>query len=311
MKLTFDGQDPRNLALAHCRHGTFLFSRNDLLGQFLDLYGEWAVPEIELLCSLIQPGDVVVDVGANIGADAVPLAHRVGPHGRVWAFEPQLFLYEQLCANALLNNASAILPCRTAVGDRSGRLRMPAVDYGHSGNFSALSLAGVPIDPAGKGGSANLPSDQVDCVRLDEVLADSPTVRLIKIDVEGMEISVLEGAVGLIERCRPLLYFELNREETGDALIARVRSLGYRLYWHVFRGFNPENYNRNAYNPFGLLGDVNALAVPEEMAFDPPDLIPIENFASVYRLFPGILGSEGRLTKLKRLSRKLGSLFNS
>ena len=54
--------------------------------------------------ALIEPGDVVVDVGADIGALTVPLARAVGPAGRVLAFEPQPTVFQNLCANLALND---------------------------------------------------------------------------------------------------------------------------------------------------------------------------------------------------------------
>jgi len=60
-----------------CRHGTFLFNRNDLMvGRALDLYGEWCESEIHVLTPLLETGSVVVDVGANIGTHSLPFARQ-------------------------------------------------------------------------------------------------------------------------------------------------------------------------------------------------------------------------------------------
>lgn len=58
-----------------CRHGTLLFNSNDtFVGRSLELYGEWCEAEIELLAQVVRRGDFVLDVGANIGTHAVPMA---------------------------------------------------------------------------------------------------------------------------------------------------------------------------------------------------------------------------------------------
>ena len=56
---------------------------------YMDTYGEWAEGELNLFLQIVRPGDIVLDVGANIGAFTVPLAKRVGMSGRIYAFEPQ------------------------------------------------------------------------------------------------------------------------------------------------------------------------------------------------------------------------------
>ena len=78
------------LHLTTTRDGMMLTPRYDrYVSASLDVYGEYSPEERELLCSLVQPGDVVCQVGANVGAITLPLAHRVGPTGRIFALEPQ------------------------------------------------------------------------------------------------------------------------------------------------------------------------------------------------------------------------------
>ena len=72
----------RHIAVKHCRHGVFMYSRNDnFVGRGLDLYGEWCDFEIQLLRNYIRYGDTVIDVGANIGTHAVAFGNMVGPIG--------------------------------------------------------------------------------------------------------------------------------------------------------------------------------------------------------------------------------------
>ena len=91
---------------------------------------------------------------------------------------------------------------------------------------------------------------------------DLPVCHLIKIDVEGMEREVLQGAEQTIRRFRPVLYMENDRPEHSAALIRQVLDLGYRLYWHLPPLFNPQNYFGVAENVFGKIVSVNMLGLP-------------------------------------------------
>jgi hypothetical protein len=76
--------DHPKLRVRHCRHGVMAYLPNDLyIGRSLDLYGEFSEHELNLLKRIVKKGDVVVDVGANIGALTIPLAQIVAPDGKV------------------------------------------------------------------------------------------------------------------------------------------------------------------------------------------------------------------------------------
>ena len=102
MHIQFEESEEQNILISQCRHGIFAYNSNGVIGSFLFIYGEWAEPEVELLSRLVRPGDVVVDVGAHIGTETVPLAKRVGSSGHVIAFEPQKHLFHLLRANVAL-----------------------------------------------------------------------------------------------------------------------------------------------------------------------------------------------------------------
>ena len=293
MQVLISANDRRQLTLAHCRRGTFLFSRNDVIGQFLAHYGEWAEAELALLCPLLRPGDTVLDIGANIGAHAIPFAAAVGPTGRVHAFEPQPLLHGLLCANAALNDATAIRPHRLAVGESAGELALPEVDWTQPNLASALSLADASPAPAGA-------EETVPVVRIDEMLSGLKGLRLVKADVEGMELAALRGAEALIRQHRPLVYVEINDHPAGEATLAALRGWGYRCWWHPSPAFNPANFNRQTDNPYEARGDANVLAVPEADAFVPDGLQPATRAAELRQMFPGLLAEGGRWARLKR-----------
>src|SRR5712692_1599177 len=91
--------------LKRCKHGYFLFNRNDaFVGKALDLYGEWCEREITILSHIVRPGDFVIDIGANIGTHTIALANMVTGSGLVIAIEAQRQMHNFLVANVAINN---------------------------------------------------------------------------------------------------------------------------------------------------------------------------------------------------------------
>jgi FkbM family methyltransferase len=246
-----------------CRHGDLLFNVNDShIGRSLDLYGEWAESELELLGLFVKPGDTVVDVGANLGTHTVFFARKVGPDGSVLAFEPQRIVFQTLCANLALNGLLNVHAFQAAVSRQAGTIVVPRLAYGQSGNYGGLSLAGGgggAGDGAGAGDGERVPVLTLDGLAIGRC-------RLLKIDVEGMEIDVLEGGRALIASSRPVVYLENNDAARSPALITWLLGFDYHLFWHVSRFFNPRNFSGNPENVFGNLSDLNMIAVRAELA---------------------------------------------
>ena len=238
------------LRLKHCKHGPMMFFAGDThIGRSLDLYGELSEAEIELFRQYLRPGMVVVDVGANIGTHTVCFAQSVGPSGRVLAFEPQGVLHQVLCGNAALNNCGNVTAEHKALGAHAGTVVVPWLDYAREGNFGALELG------------AWTQGETVPLATLDSYAL--PACHLIKIDVEGMERDVLEGARTTISRHQPLLYVENNKPERSKALIEWLLTNHYRPYWHLPPLFNPKNHFGETNNVFGITISANMLCVPK------------------------------------------------
>lgn len=242
--------DNSPVILKQCRHGPLLFLRGDqYVGRSLELYGEFSELESTLFDQIVRPGFHVVEVGANIGAHTVQLARRVGPQGRIVAFEPQRVIHQILCANIALNAQFNVYTHHAGVGAAAGTLQVPAVNYAGAGNFGGISL-----NQTGAG-------ESVPIVRLDDM--EFPMLHFLKIDVEGMEHDVLDGARQTLEQHRPVLYVENDRKEKSPALIKLLLALGYTLYWHTPPLFNPQNFASNTVNVFGNIVSVNLLCIPQ------------------------------------------------
>src|SRR5437762_66853 len=125
--------------LKECWHGLMLYNVHDLfVGRSLELYGEYSEMEIEAFQQIVRPGDIVLEVGANLGAHTLWFARAVGPRGSVMAFEPQRILFQTLCANMALNSITNAHCWQVAVGAEEGYLHVPLLDHNQDNNFGAL-----------------------------------------------------------------------------------------------------------------------------------------------------------------------------
>ena len=153
--------------------------------------------------ALLGPGDVVYDVGANIGWYSLLAARRVGPTGKVLAFEPSLMNAAYTQMNAISNGFSAVTAIPAAVGDENGWAR-----FSKSGGLKGrLGDDGVDVVPV---------------LALDSWIAATNTAppTVLKIDVEGAEASVLRGMSETLRTARPTLIIELHgtNGEVADLL---------------------------------------------------------------------------------------------
>lgn len=234
-----------------CRHGTLLYNINDrYIGRALHEYAEFSQGEVDLFAQILQPGQTVVDAGANIGAHTVYFCRTVGPQGCVHAFEPQRVIFQALCANLALNSLQNGHAHHAALGDAAGRIAVDTPDYAQENNFG-----GMPLGEWKDG-------EEVALMTIDSL--DLAACHFMKIDVEGMEQAVIRGAQRTIERHRPLLYVENDRPEHAAALVRQLESLDYALHWHLPSYFNPGNHARNPVNVFGNIASRNMLCLPAE-----------------------------------------------
>lgn len=238
--------------LQQCRHGQMLYNINDqYIGRSLDLYGEFSEGEIDLFKQLSKPGQVIVEVGANVGAHTVFLAQQVGITGRVLAYEPQRLVFQTLCANLALNNIANVLAFQQAVGAAQGEIVVPLLDWRREQNFGGLALGQYQE-------GERVPMITIDSLNLQRC-------DLIKVDVEGMEMDVLRGATSTIARTRPFLYVENDRREKAAELVRYIDGLGYNMFWHAPPLYNPDNFRQNAENVFAQIVSLNMFCMHKDL----------------------------------------------
>lgn len=189
-------------------------------------YGDNELPVQRALAERLKPGGVFYDVGANVGFLTVLGARLVGPSGIVYAFEPVPTNAGYVRRNAEANRFAHVKVVEKAVSNRSGPRVLNLARY--SGG-AALDSVEAPPDADG--------TLQVDVVTIDDAVGRHgmrpPSV--VKIDVEGAELEVLEGMSAVTHQHRPIIIAEFDAGEAAEAARKQaaceqwLRSRGYRV----------------------------------------------------------------------------------
>jgi FkbM family methyltransferase len=235
---------PRKLAFltAATEHGTMILNRFD---QFIE--GErgcgvglqllenacYDPDEVNLLLHALDlrrlcygDGVIAIDCGANVGVHTIEWARHMTGWGAVLAVEAQERIFYALAGNIAINNCFNARAFNAAVSSKPGTMKIPVPNYTMSGSFGSLEMKwrekaefiGQPID------YANDKMVDVQTISLDSL--NLSRIDLIKIDVEGMELDVLEGAANSIAKLHPMLFVETLKSDK-DAIRAWLQNLGY------------------------------------------------------------------------------------
>ena len=164
----------------------FLVDPADSLG--LSLWRDYEGLVTRVIAEKIRPGDTVLDIGANIGYYTLLLARSVGPRGMVYAFEPDPANMSLLRQNVTRNGYENVVLVEKAVTDRDQTLRLyRAVE--NSGDHQTYASAA----------NAARTSIEVEAVALDSFFETTPTVALIKMDIQGAESGAVRGMKTLLQ----------------------------------------------------------------------------------------------------------------
>lgn len=207
------------LDVCETEYGKFIVLKNDFIGKWMLRGDHFEIECIKPILQELDEGDIVIDVGANIGCYTIPFAQAVGKSGQVYAFEPQGVIHEILLQNTIENGfEDRVKTYHMAVGHIDGEAslnrncdRGREIQYNRKEetNFGGINLGvgGEKIPMVSLTGFVN---------RLE--LGDRK-VKLIKLDVEGAEKMVIAGAKELIEHDRPVVFYEDNYKKVTKDMI--------------------------------------------------------------------------------------------
>jgi FkbM family methyltransferase len=220
-------------------------------GRLICYFGAKFDPIFDFLKTYLREGMVFVDVGANIGSHAINAARLVGGTGSVFAFEADPDTYRILAENIESNNLRNIMATQTCVSDHAGTLSF----YKHKDSAKSS------IVDRGEKVSVTLPSDT-----LDNLIPANTKTDILKVDVEGAELSVLRGARQFFnDQRRPSVViievFDVrDNADRSQGIREVLEGYGYKFY--LFDGRRLAPLSGSALNAFALHESV----VPQVMA---------------------------------------------
>lgn len=237
---------PIPFILAATNHGTLIVNRNDYhmvdakrgygVGYQILNNSSFDQNEVSFVMGLLTlrrncygDGLMALDCGANIGVHTIEWAKHMHQWGKVIAFEAQEKIYYALAGNIAINNCLNAAAHFAAVGSENKQIKIPVPDYLMPASFGSLELKqnnnnefiGQAIDYSDAAMSTvqQKTIDSFNLARLD----------LIKIDVEGMELDVLQGATETIKRCKPIMTIEIIKTDKLK-VETFLTELGYQLH---------------------------------------------------------------------------------
>jgi FkbM family methyltransferase len=230
--------------------------------------GHYEPQVMNVLSRLVRASDVCVDIGANIGVLAL-LMSRLATNGRVYAFEPGDASFKYLSQNIADADATNVVAEQLGVYDITGTLTLQVAQSHPGGAYISQTEAHEAT------------SEKVPVTRLDD-WADTlkiDRVDVVKLDIEGAELRVIEGARKTLERFRPVLVVECNpvaleRFQKADAsvLVDTLRAIYGKVFFIDGMSLRPITSNAQIDAELGRLGIVDLVcgARAEEIAAHPP-----------------------------------------
>jgi len=209
------GSDQRIVDLGHAR---VVVDAEELeFGRHIARYGSWEPHVMAILQRHLKPGDVYVDVGANVGVMAFTAAAAVGPQGRVIAFEPHPDNIRHFLSGVVVNGFDHVTLHGFALSDRQSVFSLVGTSNGYlmPGGQTVFQTVALPGDP---------------------ILADLARLDFLKMDIEGHEPQALAGLDQVLRKHRPMVLAEFNprclRDHIGcppEAFAAQLFALTDRI----------------------------------------------------------------------------------
>ena len=222
----------------------FYFYKGDLfIGQSIKYYGEYTQVEIDYLKPYLNKKSVVFDIGGNIGYHTVAFANTAK---EVHSFEPNNQNFQLLEKNTETLDNVYLYNC--ACSHYDGITYIEEYDLDKPGNYGKCEVSNT--------------GQVCRTFKIDSLNVPAPT--LLKIDVEGHELSVFAGAQETIAKNKPIIFYENMHSKDSPVIHDFLTYHGYKIYWAHAYNYNENNFAGNTKNIFANSGVMNCLAVPSE-----------------------------------------------
>lgn len=227
--------------ISHLNDGMLIILNKDdkVVCKSIRVYGLWERRLTKKVLGLIKPGDTILEVGANYGYYTLKMAQKVGARGRIITYEANPAVYRMLAESIKLNKLENVVQAKAlAASDKpfTSKLAYNINNIGggyllHShADFEKICVNGMICEP-------------ITAVKLDDDLTDLSSVDLIRIDAEGSEVNILQGAAKLLARSpNAVIIMEwspnmISRYGNAVQFEAFLRQKGFKYWWK----FDPAN----------------------------------------------------------------------
>jgi len=187
-------------------------------------------PDLAAIAQWVRPGDTVLDIGANYGLYTRFLSERVGPEGKVHAFEPSSVMGHVLRRNVAALGLGNVSVSACALSDKKGQARLHVPQFENAApNYYEASILPIENAPLAE-------CEAVETTSIDSYVEANGIdgVSFLKIDVEGHELAVLQGGRETFRRFRPTALLEVNAplHEAGHGadVLEVIRSLDCEVF---------------------------------------------------------------------------------
>lgn len=227
-----------------------IIDKQDHVGRHIFLTGDYEPETTNVFVKILKDGDIVLDIGANIGYFSLLARHCVGKDGHIYSFEASPAICKMLIRNIGINSIDNVSVYNNAVIDSERNVDFYVANDSHLGISSIRSINDASYKQVIKG------------ISIDSLLDKVCNIKLIKIDIEGAEYHALKGMIKVIQRDRPYIVFELTDMYLRDAgssandVMQLLYDNNYICYQITWEGLKPiaKNYPEQC----------NVLAVPDK-----------------------------------------------
>ncbi len=246
------------------------FESKGIIEELILKEGSYEGDLITIADRFIKENTIIIDVGANIGFESLYFSRKY-PGNLVYSYEPTTIPFNCLRKSKDINGLDNLKIFKIGVGEKSGKVEIHAATNDTYNKGLASIESNFDLDDT-------FVKETIDIITLDEHIKENRRVSLIKIDVQGYETKVLEGAIALIEKDKPVIIYEhfegyySNPQELRNKIENLLSTLGYELYLIRSKSnFRPHRFLEkvNLKSKKEINGDIVALP----MHFDTCELV--------------------------------------